>query len=240
MEASAGGGGWFSIRSGVLSLGDVALPDNQVAVIILDSMLENVYYDKPFDASAVSPPRCFALGRDDASMAPHEVVFEAEQQENDTCAGCPRNEWGSADRGKGKACANRRRLSLLAAGDVTGKTFQPYDLEHFETSPVALLRLPVTSVKIYANYVKQISNVMRRPPFGVFTLIQVVPDPKTQFKVVTSLIDKVPDKLLSVITRRRQESLAMLEQPHALTYEDEPAPKAQVRGGAKITSKRKY
>jgi hypothetical protein len=239
MEAGAGGGGWFSTRGGILSLGDVAIPDNQIAVVILDSVIENIYYDQDFNPDVLTPPRCFALGRDEATLAPHENVVELGQEEHETCTGCPRNEWGSARRGKGKACANRRRLSLLAAGDLAGKVFEPYEMDHYETSPVALLKLPVTSVKLFANYVKQISAVYRRPPFGVFSLVRLVPDPKTMFRVDISMIDKVPDALLPVIMRRRRETQAMLEQPQVLEYEEPAPPPARVaRGGAKVAAKR--
>lgn len=234
MESTSGGGGWFSLRSGMLSLGDAAMPNNEMAVVILDSMLENVFYDGAYNPDAISPPKCFAYGRDEATMAPHAVVFAAGQEENDKCSTCQRNEWGSAERGKGKACANRRRLSLIAAGDLSGsKRFEPYATDHFETSPVALLKLPVTSVKLFANYVRQVTGVIRRPPFGVITLVKVVPDPKTQFKVVCSLIDNVPDHLLPVIMRRREESRPLLEAPMPLTFDNDdepaqPAPRGKV------------
>jgi hypothetical protein len=229
MEASAGGGGFFSIRGGILTLNDVQIPENQMAVVILDSILENVYYDSNYDASAVSPPKCFAFGRDEATMKPHDVVTMREQEENAVCNGCAKNEWGSADRGRGKACSNRRRLSLISAGDINvARRFEPYTTDHFETSPVALLKLPVTSVKLFANYVKQIANVMKRPPFGVITLIKVVPDPKTQVKVIASYIDKVPDHLLPSIMRRREETQSQLEQPYVLDFDD--APVTPIRG----------
>ncbi len=244
MEAGTGGGSWFSLRGGILSFNEAPLPDNQMAVVILDSMIENVYYEGAYNPDAVSPPKCFALGRDEPSMAPHQSVFDLNQEENDTCTGCPRNEWGSAERGRGKACSNRRRMSVIAAGEFTAnnKTFTPYDQDHFETSTVALLKLPVTSVKPFASYVQQIAGVYRRPPFGVFTIIRVVPDPKTVFKVVCAMIGNVPDNLLPIITRRRRESLNLLEAPHPLTYDEpEPAPvkrPSPLRGGAKVAEKR--
>ena len=51
MEANAGGGQFFSLKSGILSWQDAPLPGNQMAVIIVDGILENV-----FDQLAVRDP----------------------------------------------------------------------------------------------------------------------------------------------------------------------------------------
>jgi hypothetical protein len=228
MEASTTNSTFFSLRGGILSLNEAPIPDNRMAVVILDSILENVYYDKPFNPDVVTAPKCFAYGRNEMTMAPHEVITELGQEENETCTGCPQNEWGTANIGRGKACSNRRRLSVIAAGKLDGRSFEPYDDEHFATSPMALLKLPVTSVKPYAAFVANLVNVLKRPPFGVFTLVSVVPDPKTQFKVTCEMIDKVPDRLLPILIKRRADTLTTLEQPYAMDIE-EAAPPPPVR-----------
>jgi hypothetical protein len=223
-EASTSTSSFFSLRGGILTFNDMAMPDNQMAVIILDSILENVYYDSDFNPDAISAPKCFAYGRDEASLKPHDVVFEHGQEENAKCEGCPRNEWGSAERGRGKACSNRRRLSLLAAGRMNGSFF-PAEPAELATSAIGLLKLPVMSVKAFSGYIKQIGSVMKRPPFGVITLIKVVPDPKSQFRVEASFLGKTPDSLLPVVMQRREEGKAALEQPYSLDFDAEPPAK---------------
>jgi hypothetical protein len=230
MEASATNSAFFSLRGGILSLNDAPIPGNHMAVVILDSILENVYYDQPFNADVVTPPKCFAFGRNDGEMKPHDVIFELGQEEHETCQGCPQSEWGTANVGRGKACSNRRRLSLIAAGKVEGRSFEPYDDEHFASSPMAILKLPVMSVKPYAAFVSNLVNVIKRPPFGIFTLVSVVPDPRSQFKVVCEMIDKVPDRLLPVIMKRRTDTQSTLEQPYAMDIEQAaPPPPAKGR-----------
>jgi len=245
MEANAGGGQFFSIRGGILSLNDVPMPDNQMAVVVLDSIIENVFYEGDYDPNNVTPPTCFAFGRDEPKLAPHKAVVEKGQAQHETCRGCPMNEWGSADKGRGKACSNRRRLALLSAGELlpSGQLKGGlYDLDHFETSPPALMKLPVTSVKGYANYVKQLAGALKKPPFAVATLIRVVPDQKSQFKVTFSPLEKLPDALVQAAMTRRKEVAPLLEQPYNLDVEKVPPPPRgrSAKPGARPPVKKKY
>src|SRR5690348_16945798 len=59
MEVNAGGGQFFSTQGGILSWMDSPIPGNQMAVIILDSIMENVYYESHYDPSTPSGPTCF-------------------------------------------------------------------------------------------------------------------------------------------------------------------------------------
>ena len=185
MESSTATGQFFSIKSGVLSFNDAPMPDNQVAVVILDGILENVYYKDAYDPENPAGPTCFAFGRDEAKMAPHQLVVDAGNAQHDKCAGCPMNEWGTAEKGRGKACRNIRRLAMISAGtfDKAGNFVPVGDAAHYSSSQIALMKLPVTSVKGYAAFVKAIVGTLKKPPFAIATRIKVVPDAKSQFKL---------------------------------------------------------
>jgi len=71
------------------------------------------------------------------------------------CALCPMNAWGSADKGKGKACKNMRHLYLLRNGD-----FLP-----------TLISLPPTSLKPYNDFVSSEFVARRRAVYG--SIIQI-------------------------------------------------------------------
>jgi hypothetical protein len=236
MEANAGGGQFFSTRGGILTFNDVQMPDNQMAAVIADAVMENVFYEGEFDANNPSPPLCFAFGRDEATMAPHPSVVEAGQAQHETCRGCPMNEWATADKGRGKACRNTRRLALLSAGafDKAGN-FQAYDdPADFQTQPFGYLKLAVTSVKGYAGYVKQMAAVFKRPPFGVFTKVRLVPDPKTQIRLFFEPLGLVPTPLLGAISARNKEAAAIIEFPYSLDAgEPASAGKANARPPAR-------
>lgn len=91
---------------------------SSMEVVILASTFENAYYDTPYDEDNPSSPACYAVSDSEDELVPAE---DAPNKQADTCAECPMNVFGSDARGKGKACANRRRLALLAAGDLEGQ-----------------------------------------------------------------------------------------------------------------------
>lgn len=69
----------------------------------------NIYYEKEYEDGKLHPPRCFAVGDVAcANLSPHSKV---QQPCSATCETCFNFEWGSALRGKGKACAE---ITLLA------------------------------------------------------------------------------------------------------------------------------
>lgn len=215
-EANAGGGTFFSTRAGQLALNGVPFAGNQVACVVLDAVLENVYYEGDYDPDAPQPPKCFAFGRDEAEMAPHEAV--GQNAEAEACADCPKNKWGTADKGKGKACRNVRRLALIPAGTIDQETgvFAPFkDPKKLEQAEIAYLKLAVMSVKGYANYVKQVAGAFSRPLWAMYTLVKVVPDPKAQHKTLFTALGKVPDELIPVLKQRHQAAGTTIEFPYA-------------------------
>lgn len=215
MEASTAAGQFFSLKVGVLCWNGAPIEGNRMGVVIVGWLLENVYYSGRYDDSAPQAPKCFAFGLEEANMRPHGDVVKAGQAEHAACQGCPQNEWASAEQGRGKACKNTRRLALVAAGNFGKEGFELIrDPVHFEQSAVGYLRLPVTSVKAYSAFVKQVGGVLKRPPYGVVTQVAVVPDQRTQFRVTFTAIQPLPDSLLPAVARRHKEVAAAIDFPY--------------------------
>lgn len=235
MENSTATGQFFGLKSGVLSFNDAPLPNNEMAVIVLDAVLENVYYEGKYDPDSPQSPMCFAFGRDEKTMAPHQIVIDAGNQQcgaSGLCNGCEMNEFGTAEVGRGKACRNTRRLAMIPAGTLENGKFKAFDdAEHFESAGIAFMKLPVTSVKGYAAYVKQVAGALKRPPHAIFTKVKVVPDPKSQFKVTFEPLSQVPDDLLAAVMQRHEEAKSVIDFPYT-PFEEEEAPPPR-RGGAK-------
>ena len=226
MEASAGGGQFFSTKGGQLSWQDAPLPGNEMAVIILDHIFETVYYEGRYDPDTPQSPTAFAFGRDEKELRWHEnsdPEFAGELcSESEVC------EWGSADTGRGKAARETRRLAMIPAGqfDRNGDFEMFEEEDHYANTTVGFMKLPVTSVKGFANFVKQVAGALKRPPFGIIARVAVVPDAKTQFKVVFETIEKVPDELMGVIMERREEVMEIIDFPYQRDEEEQaPAPK---------------
>ena len=239
MENSTATGQFFSLRGGNLSWNDAPLPNNQMAVIIVDSILENVYYEGRFDPDTPQSPTCFAFGRDEKEMCPHNSVVENGSQQSDACSSCEMNQWGTAVTGRGKACRNVRRLAMIPAGILENGKFKIFEEDdHFESTAIGFMKLPVTSVKGYAAFVKQIAGALKRPPHGIITRVSVVPDSKSQFKVVFEPIMSVPNELMSTVMKRHEEAQSVIDFPYTLDDGSEPEPpKKGVKGK---TNKRKY
>lgn len=211
---------WVSTKGGILSIDDEDMPGNQMFVVILDSYRENTYFEGKYDPEVKLPPKCyaFARGADTDDMGPHESMKRSLSWEggyfepqHDTCLGCPKNEWGTADTGRGKACQNRRRLTLLPAGFCTPKRgSRDFDVELF-TEPTAfasadeaLLKLPVTSSKHYAKYVQQLSTQFQRPPHGVITRLYLEQHAADQFHVKFEMVELVSDEIAQIIMDRNE------------------------------------
>lgn len=229
MEAHVGGGNFLSTKGGQLSWQGTELPDSQVAAIILDARLENAYYQAAYDPDAPASPTCYALGTDEKSLEPHSDVPENQRQCHN-CAECPQNQFGTAERGRGKACRNARRLALIVAGQFDGDdrfSFEPNEV-HFEKTDIGILKIPPTSLRGYANFVKQLASLKKLPPFAVATRIVVRPDKDVQMRIEFSVLDRVPNELLAIIKTRREEAQALLDTAYQMT--PAVAPQKSARG----------
>lgn len=216
MENSTATGQFFSLKSGQLSFNDAPLPNNEMAVIILDSVLETVYYEGEYDPDSPQSPVAFAFGRDEKTMRWHETSHP--DYAGKLCIESEVCQWGSAERGRGKAARETRRLAMIPAGtlDDRGKFKEFPNPEHFQEAQIGYMKLPVTSVRGYAAFVKQVAGALKRPPFAIFTKVRVVPDANTQFKVVFEAISQVPDKLMPVIMARHNEAMESIEFPYQM------------------------
>jgi len=222
-EANVGGGQFISFKGGQLSYQGNTIKGNELAVIALDSIYENAYYGDRFDPDNPQPPVCYALGREEDELAPHP---DSAHPQSDKCDGCPMNEFGTADNGKGKACKNTRRIAVIP-GD-------PLDADTIQTAEAAFVRLPVTSVKGWASFVKTVAALDKLPPLGVVATLSTVPDPKSQFKVTWQKAEAVDSELLPLLLDRHdaiaEDIMFAYPKPSEEAPKKAPAAKAKGRG----------
>lgn len=255
-RSSGGGGQFFSLKGGVLSFGENPMPGNQMAVVILADIMENSWYEGDYDPNVPASPKCFAFAKEEGELEPHEAVDNDPyfERQNDVCNGCIRNEWGSAKVGRGKACKNVMRIAMIPAGVFRPKgsgrntTFELElyeDPSHFAKAEVAFMKLPVTSVKHYSKYVKQLAADLRRPPHGVITNIYLEPDEKSQYKVMFELVETLGNDILPAVMPRHKVEQASIDFPYQPPLEDEKQPaqktnnKLRGKTGAKKAPARK-
>lgn len=203
------------LRAGQLSLNKMPIPGNKLDCIVIASTHANLYYEGDYDPDNLTNPACYAYSESGVDMVPHA---SAPKPQSPNCKSCPHNQWGSATKGKGKACKNSRHLALI-----------PADTKDVMGAELAVLKLPVTSVTNWSNYVNKVATLFGRPPLGMVTQIGTVPDPKSQFKVVFSQVKPVENELLVGIMDRSPSALSALEK----VYEETEAKAAP-------TGKKKY
>jgi hypothetical protein len=222
-EARVGGGQFISFKSGQISYQGNTIKGNELDVIAIDSIYENSYNPVKFDPDNPQPPVCYALGRDEEELAPHP---ECADPQSDKCEGCPHNEFGTADNGKGKACKNTRRIAVIP-GD-------PLDEDVIRTAEAAFIRLPVTSVKGWASFVKTVAALEKLPTFGVVATLGTVPDAKTQFKVTWQKKETVDRDLLPMLLERHDAMAEDIMFPYQKPSEEAPKkPAAKGKAPAK-------
>jgi hypothetical protein len=111
-----------------------------VIVVGANPRLSKTWYAKEWSKDAEpSAPDCYSLD----GMKPHP---ESTKPQNDLCASCQWNAWGSKVTPNGqqiKACSDKKRLAVVAADDPTG--------------PVYLLEVTPAALKSLNAYQKELS-----------------------------------------------------------------------------------
>ncbi len=213
----------LSTRGGILSVDDNAVDDNELRVIILASTHENQFYEGDYDPEVKATPICYAFGDSELTMQPHE---DSPAKQSEQCDGCEFNEWGSADKGKGKACKNIRRLVCVTEDAVESP-------EQLLEAEARMLKVPVMSVKNWSAYVKRVlEEEAKRPSYGVITRIKLVPDAKSQFKIqfhFEGLVD-FDSELYAAMKKRAKDAQDTIGSAYPV-FEPEEKP---ARGGRKV------
>jgi hypothetical protein len=101
---------------------ETVLDTTSLAVVIVGAnpKLSKTFYAKAWDKDAEpTAPDCYSLD----GVRPHP---ESTQPQNDICASCPHNAWGSKIGSAGqqlKACTDQKRLAVVSADDPTGPVY---------------------------------------------------------------------------------------------------------------------
>lgn len=144
-------------QSKTFRLPDGTESNGPVHGIIIDFVSANYLFDGPYDPNDIEPPICASVGLEPTSLTPFD---KSPKKQSDTCAGCAKNVFGSADRGRGKACQNTRLLYLMAP-DATSDTAG------------MLLKVSPTALRGFDGYVSSIARSFQCPPIGVLTEISM-------------------------------------------------------------------
>lgn len=179
--------------------------------VIVDFIRANAHYDEAFHEDTIALPGCMSLSVDGVEMVPLPGV---PNKRNETCDGCEMNAWGSADVGRGKACAEQYRLAVLAVNPADKN-------ETYATCPMAMITVPPTSKKNFGQYVRAVEDKTGRPPLAFLTEFSFDDDFDHEvlaFEVAKPFKDAAS---LSAILGRVDEAREMLMNPPDFSGEAE-------------------
>jgi len=214
-----GGGNVITCRNGEFKFQGSDLGD-AINVVVLDYAYVNRWYDRVFDPENMTPPACIAISMDGRNMAP---LDNSPDKQADACADCWANEFGTDNRGRGKACANTLLLAVIADVDL-GK----------DDAEIATFSIPPASTANFHAYMKKRQKALNLPSFAFVTEISV-DDEADYLKYRFNEIDRVPENHLpSVMGFVEPARDQITAEPDFSGYEPPPQ-----RGKKKKASKKK-
>ncbi len=144
----------INLTAKVFTLPDGSADDGPLVCVILDWVTANVYFEGIYNPKEPAPPVCFAIGREVATMVPSEKSPKRQHTACNAVDGnkmCPKNEFGSDEKGgKGKACKNTRRLLIV-----------PHDAD--ESTQPWIITVSPTALKYFDKYVNTLADIGTHP-----------------------------------------------------------------------------
>lgn len=187
-------GSYIGFKNAQLKVDGIAIPANQLDVRVLAALSERAWYSKDFDADAVQVPDCYALDDD----VPHD---QAKNPQADSCAECAHNKWGSATRGKGKACRESARVIVIPA-NVPLASAQMYTA-----------KVPVTSLSTVTSFTSRCGQANKL--MGEFvTKLSVTEDKKTFFKVHLVPVEVTADMDMAALLKAQNAAYELAMTPY--------------------------
>jgi hypothetical protein len=205
----------------VEATGDFILPDgmnlgNEIQVVVVDFATHHDYYAGPYNPQNPEPPVCYARGKDLSTMVPED---DSPEKQNDRCATCQWNQFGSGQNGKSKACKNSRMLAVLVLDPDNPDSIDAAD------APLYALQLPPTAIKSFDGAVAHVARSLNGPPIkAVFT----VSAKNVGTYALISFSDPVPNASYAAHAARRGEAQDILyRKPDFAAYEAKQAAPAR-------------
>lgn len=202
------GGGGIGVKfgRGKITIGGSDVKGGRLECVVLGSCGLNKWYEKDYNPNEATPPDCyaFALMPGDPDMAPHK---QAAKKQSADCASCEKNQFGTANTGRGKACSNTVRLAVITAKDAE-------DVDEIASAEIATAGVSPTNTKAWKTYVDMLADEHGVPPWGAVTEISSHDDPVKQIRLEFRLVDLIVDgSTLDALEKRVAKIQDLLQTP---------------------------
>lgn len=237
--AGIGGGMFASIKGGTLKINDNPVPGNAIGCVVLGHMTCKAWFEKDYDPHANASPTCYAYGRDGQNFKGMQPHAESDDKQATSCDDCPKNVFGTAKTGRGKACRDSFKIAIIQSGDLGGNgVFMPYGdnakgIDRLTKADVVMMSIPATSLASFAAHVRSMNDSQLRPLFGVHTKIIVDKDQTGEYPTVKfECLGLLTEKQVGVAESRVAAAMDELMRPFPkLDGPAKPAAKAPAKKG---------
>lgn len=181
---------------------------DRVSGIIVDFIAKKAWYPNPYDKDNIVPPHCFGL--DFVAHSALEPSENSPERQCETCATCPKNAFGSAENGKGKACKDSYVLALLGP-----------DAE--EGSPLMTLEISATGIKPFEKYVRDLARETGKAPYAFVT--EFFMDDSVDYASVRCGFptEASPERVMMALSRREEAATLLSTEPDVSGFEEKIA-----------------
>lgn len=148
--------------------------------VIVGHSYVNAHYEGRYVPGKIDTPVCWAINTNYAAIAPDASCKKPQATD---CQSCPKNEWGSADNGKGrgKDCKNMIRLAVI-----------PPDAD--EKTSVLYLDLAPTSIGTF-------NKLLQKTQVPLQTIVvKATLDDKVDFaKIILTPVGRISESLVPIL-----------------------------------------
>lgn len=203
--------------------GDYVLPSgenlgNEIQVVVVDFVSKNQLYLQAYNPNEISPPDCYAIGKNINEMAPED---DSPDKQNDICATCPQNQFGSGVGGRSKACKNSRLAVVIVVDPDDPEASAAAD------APLYTIEFSPTSIKAFDGMVSMVARALNGPPIKAIVTLSAR---NAGTYAIQQFSDPLPNTFLVEHFARRPETVDMLNRKP--DFNRQPAAPARGRGRA--------
>jgi hypothetical protein len=209
--------------------GDGQANSIEVVIVKASPVLQKTYYLEGWQPGSTASPDCFSNdGLKPEASSPH--------LQNDYCKTCKHNQFGTGPNGRGKACADSKRLVVVPVDDMRNEAYG---------GPM-LLRVPAASLQNMAAFGDKLKQ-LNYPVYGVATRVSFDPKvthPQFVFGAIRALGDDEAEVVQELRNDERVDRILSLahedaqQSPEALkpedVFEQPPEPKPNIKPNTEL------
>lgn len=204
----------ISHQGGIIKIDGKSVDGNKLRVAVIDYAFSKTYYEGAFDPSTPQTPVCYAFGREEKGMVPHD---QAPKKQHADCAGCEWNRFGTAERGRGKRCKDERRVMCIVEVD---------DEESIAGAEVRQFNIPPGSLKNWGTYLNTIKEVT---PSGnvraVLTEVSTEPSGGAHALTFKPIAKLVKEQVMAIMHKKGAVEANLFAPYPNIEQEEKPAPR---------------